>query len=892
MKINIVKLIINFRKKFISLPKKQFLNWFSLILVLIISLTAHCYNFLHFPYFENDEGVYFSQAYSVLKEGKLAPYTYWYDHAPLGWILMSLWLLITGGPFTFGFSLNSARIFIALIHLFSSILVFLITRKYSKNWYNAILAVLIFSLSPLSVYFQRRVLLDNIMIFWILLSYYLIIAKNLNLKKIILSAVFFAFAVLTKESAVFFLPAFFYQVYNFSDKKVYRINTGIWIAVFISLTAYYFLYSILKGELFPSGFLGINSYPHVSLLETVKFQLARSGGSWINPLKTSFITNSLLWIKQDFFITIFGLLSIISLAKISFKKNKYNILKPLVILPLSYLFFLIKGGLILEFYIVPLIPFLCISIAILWNIILELINKKNKLLLKYLSIFSFIFVIINFVILGRQSRAFPQSKLNLNLYTSNQTTVQIQAVNWIRQNLPQNSFIAIDNYSYLDLKIPYKNNASFPNIHPSWKIEYDNDIKEKLFKNDPSQINYIALTPQMSTDINSGNLPFLSKTLQNSTFVKAFDHDGWSVNIYTSKYPQDILERSWNYYKNRFIKNNGRVIDPYQNDLTTSEGQSYALLRAVWINDQETFQKVWDWTKSNLYQPETGLLTWRWQSENISDLGTAPDADTDTALALLFASRLWNEPDYEFYALKIIKGIWNHETKTIDKIPYLIAGNWAIAKPILVFNPSYLAPYAYKIFAQIDPNHEWNKLVDSSYKVLENCINSPLDKYYSANLPPNWCTTDYYGNYVFWNEEGINSTDYSYDAMRSMWRLALDYLWFQDSRAKNILNLTSQHLINQWNTENRLVSSYNHSGIELEPYESVLTYSANLNNLKITNPELASIIYKEKIEPKFYENFDSIPKEHYWEDPDNYYTQNWVWLNFALYTDNIKNLWE
>ncbi len=36
----------------------------------------------------DDEGTYVSQALAVL-DGSLAPYTYWYDHPPLGWILLS-----------------------------------------------------------------------------------------------------------------------------------------------------------------------------------------------------------------------------------------------------------------------------------------------------------------------------------------------------------------------------------------------------------------------------------------------------------------------------------------------------------------------------------------------------------------------------------------------------------------------------------------------------------------------------------------------------------------------------------------------------------------------------------------------------------------------------------
>ena len=44
-----------------------------------------------------------------------------------------------------------------------------------------------------------------------------------------------------------------------------------------------------------------------------------------------------------------------------------------------------------------------------------------------------------------------------------------------------------------------------------------------------------------------------------------------------------IFYESWQAYKSHFIKSDGRVIDKDANDVSTSEGQSYALLRAVGV---------------------------------------------------------------------------------------------------------------------------------------------------------------------------------------------------------------------------------------------------------------------------------------------------------------------
>src|SRR3989338_3658644 len=79
----------------------------GLVLLLAIITIAHGYNMWHSPYLENDEGIYPSRAWAILNQGKLDIYTYWYDHAPAGWLLMAGWAAITGGFETFGLAVKS-----------------------------------------------------------------------------------------------------------------------------------------------------------------------------------------------------------------------------------------------------------------------------------------------------------------------------------------------------------------------------------------------------------------------------------------------------------------------------------------------------------------------------------------------------------------------------------------------------------------------------------------------------------------------------------------------------------------------------------------------------------------------------------------------------------------
>lgn len=350
---------------------------------------------------------------------------------------------------------------------------------------------------------------------------------------------------------------------------------------------------------------------------------------------------------------------------------------------------------------------------------------------------------------------------------------------------------------------------------------------------------------------------------------------------------QEILASSWSSYIKRFDVS-GRIIDPENGDLTTSEGQSYALLRAVWEGDRSTFDSVWGWTAANLAQ-SSGLLTWKWQpgvAQNKLDEGTAPDADEDTALAMLFAYQKWHQPGYLGTAQHILDGIWSHEVAIVSGKPYMSAGNWANDSTSVVVDPSYLSPASYAVFALADRTHPWAELEGTSYDILTGCTEASLDTV-NGGLPPNWCLLDKrtlaVGPTVAPQPVG---TVYGYDAFRVPDRIALDYEWFKDPRAKAYL-ATLSVLDERWNSNKKLASVYRHNGSVSEGSESTAAYAGDLGYFIVMDPGVAKEIYASKILPRFSQG----PLGAYWADPKNYYTQNWAWFGTAIYTNNAPSLW-
>ncbi|MEO7425425.1 MAG: glycosyl hydrolase family 8, partial [Fibrobacteria bacterium] len=97
--------------------------------------------------------------------------------------------------------------------------------------------------------------------------------------------------------------------------------------------------------------------------------------------------------------------------------------------------------------------------------------------------------------------------------------------------------------------------------------------------------------------------------------------------------------------------------------------------------------------------------------------------------------------------------------------------------------PSYFSPANYRIFAKVDPSHNWNGLIDQCYTTLAASPGA------SKGLTPDWMVPDgnYFNGSLGYNAFRSGKSMYK-DAIRVHWRLAMDYLWFGEARAKRLLD--------------------------------------------------------------------------------------------------------
>lgn len=344
---------------------------------------------------------------------------------------------------------------------------------------------------------------------------------------------------------------------------------------------------------------------------------------------------------------------------------------------------------------------------------------------------------------------------------------------------------------------------------------------------------------------------------------------------------QAILKESWEAYRQRFIQADGRVIDREANDRTVSEGQAYAMLRAVMIDDPGTFRRTYEWAKANLSrrdetgQPQDHLWAWKWgQQESgswgIIDANFATDADIDAATALILAARRWNCPTYLEEAQSLLNDIWDQAVVTLpDGTPQLLPGPQDAFWPqpdTLILNPSYFSPYAYRLFAQIDPDHDWQGLIDSGYAMLTESADLS-----TAGLPSDWVAYNpMTGTYRALNNEFGLTSRYSFDAFRVWWRLALDASWFHEPRASAYLKRHLQGLSDRWQEDQRLAASIGLTGQDLVDYEATSQYAMLYVAWQETDPALAREVYEQKLMATY--------KDGFWDNDTAYYTQNLAWF--------------
>lgn len=322
------------------------------------------------------------------------------------------------------------------------------------------------------------------------------------------------------------------------------------------------------------------------------------------------------------------------------------------------------------------------------------------------------------------------------------------------------------------------------------------------------------------------------------------------------------LNTAWTYWKTNFIDGSGRVLNPdvYRGGSFVpgwlTEGQSYAMHKAVVNNDQTTFDLVWNWTKANLQvqvsnpnsKPFGKLFWWaKYQSDGVISYGTVPDGDVLIAYTLLLAhERGWTPasgPSYLAQAQEIMPQMWtyyvhgrgkvipsaglSHPTASSAMPTYVMASTdpdstylWLDANGVLVHS-NYLMTPCFRKFSEYDTANAagWAQLADDSYDLIEGSVG--LEAFgvpEGKSLPPETFLVDWTTGKPKQTNQTGSKDDHKYGTSRWFWLAGQDALngstraiehlrWWQDHDGYEAYYRVNGNLPTQWYESGNVLGS-------------------------------------------------------------------------------------
>jgi endo-1,4-beta-D-glucanase Y len=222
---------------------------------------------------------------------------------------------------------------------------------------------------------------------------------------------------------------------------------------------------------------------------------------------------------------------------------------------------------------------------------------------------------------------------------------------------------------------------------------------------------------------------------------------------------------------------------------TVSEGIGYGMLIAAGMRDCDTLKKLHRFylaAQSFTNNPANaatmkgnGLMPWSLSNgcdtNTVDDANFASDADLDAAMGLLQGSVVCQDQgsyDYKGGAVAIINALKKNAFLTSNGKVILKGGGVGTA-----INPSYFAVGYFHAFAKAvpaDASH-WEQAATDAYALLSS---------YQSKMTGNDA-----GRFPDWgNADGSPAGGWGYDACRVPWRIATDFAWTSEPKAKTLLD--------------------------------------------------------------------------------------------------------
>lgn len=492
-----------------------------LALLLAVAGFVHARGMYDSPARFDDEGTYTAYAWAVPNLHRLAHYTYWYAHPPLGQLQMGFYNVVTDAFGRLPYAVATGREFALVCKLLAIVLMFRLARRLGFSRATTALAVCLFSLSPLAVYFQRTALLDNLVTPWLLAAFFFAASPRRSIWAAAASAACFAVAVLSKETALLFMPALVLLFWQRTDLRNRKFTLTMFTTVVSLLGMLYPLYALIKNELWA----GPN---HVSLQWAIQWQLfQRTGSGSIFDASSTAHTVVTTWLSLDRWTCVACLLAIVP----GLLLTRTRAVALAFAIQVSSL---LRSGYLPYPFVIAMIPFAVLTFAGVVDVLWKWSRLSRRLpwgrqarserggaVGRTARLVTGVAVATGLVLLT--SAVFTPWRYGLlDLWNHDRDAGKASALSWLESATSSGQTLVVDDAFWVDLV-----RHGHPRDRVIWFTKLDVDKDVKLPATEPwKHIDYVVLDHQdaLSVHLNNDLTPSKDTTSQFPTLGQALKH--------------------------------------------------------------------------------------------------------------------------------------------------------------------------------------------------------------------------------------------------------------------------------------------------------------------------------------------------------------------------------
>nr|BFE72784.1 hypothetical protein GCM10020092_060850 [Actinoplanes digitatis] len=355
---------------------------------------------------------------------------------------------------------------------------------------------------------NRQIYLDSFAVAWMLGALALALSPRKHLWHYAAAGAATAVSVLSKETMLITVPAVLVAMWQNAARTATRPWAfGGYVSGIVLVGAFYPLYALLRGELFPGP-------GHVSLIGAWQFQLmSRSGSGTVLDEGSGSRSLIAAWLYYDTVILAADLVA--TALALAVRRLR----APAVAATILALVALRPGGYLPAMYVVQILPFFAIVIA-------GVVEEGTIRLRPGRSWWRW--SILALAAAAALTLVLPRWYVgDRRALTTNDNAQYVAAANYLRTQVPDRpgTTVVLDDVLWLDAV-----NAGYRRENVIWfyKLDLDTEVAARL----PAgwrDVDYIVSTPALRQD--PGSLPMVTKLLTNSTAIASFGPQDGRIEI-------------------------------------------------------------------------------------------------------------------------------------------------------------------------------------------------------------------------------------------------------------------------------------------------------------------------------------------------------------------------